>query len=335
MIWRARTVPLKTRLTERFAIRHPILLAPMGVMAGGRLAAAVSHAGGLGLIGGGYGDEAWLDKEFAAAGSARVGCGFITWSLATRPHLLDRVLARQPAALMLSFGSPAPFAAHIREARVPIICQVQSMLHAREALDVGADVVVAQGKEAGGHSGHRSTFTLVPEIADLLAKQAPETLLVAAGGVGDGRALAAALLLGADGVLVGTRFIATAESAAPRGFQETIIAADGDTTIKTTTVDIARNYRWPTDEFVARVLRTRFVAAWHGREGQLAEAPTLAIQSSDYWDAFYAGDAENTGVLMGEVAGVIRSVESAGRVIDDMVGQAERLLADGPRRIVD
>ncbi|WP_287285846.1 nitronate monooxygenase [Mesorhizobium sp.] len=177
-------------------------------MAGGRLAAAVSHAGGLGLIGGGYGDEAWLDKEFAAAGSARVGCGFITWSLATRPHLLDRVLERQPAALMLSFGSPAPFAAHIREARVPIICQVQSMLHAREALDVGADVVVAQGKEAGGHSGHRSTFTLVPEIADLLAKKAPETLLVAAGGVGDGRALAAALLLGADGVLVGTRFIA-------------------------------------------------------------------------------------------------------------------------------
>ncbi|WP_245277711.1 nitronate monooxygenase [Mesorhizobium sp. L48C026A00] len=109
-------MPLKTRLTERFAIRNPILLAPMGVMAGGRLAAAVSHAGGLGLIGGGYGDEAWLDKEFAAAVNARVGCGFITWSLATRPYLLDRVLERQPAALMLSFGSPAPFAAHIREA---------------------------------------------------------------------------------------------------------------------------------------------------------------------------------------------------------------------------
>lgn len=104
-----KSAPLKTRLTERFAIKHPILLAPMGVMAGGRLAAAVSQAGGLGLIGGGYGDEAWLDREFAAAGSARVGCGFITWSLATRPHLLDRVLARQPAALMFSFGSPAPF----------------------------------------------------------------------------------------------------------------------------------------------------------------------------------------------------------------------------------
>ncbi|WP_292554777.1 nitronate monooxygenase [Mesorhizobium sp.] len=120
--------------------------------------------------------------------------------------------------------------------------QVQSMSHAREALDVGADVIVAQGKEAGGHSGHRSTFTLVPEIADLVAQLAPETLLVAAGGVGDGRALAAALMLGADGVLIGTRFIATAESGAPHSIREAIVAADGDQTIKTTTVDIARNF---------------------------------------------------------------------------------------------
>lgn len=328
-------MPLRTRLTERFAIRHPILLAPMGVMAGGRLAAAVSNAGGFGLIGGGYGDEAWLDREFAAAGSARVGCGFITWSLATKPHLLDLVLARQPAALMFSFGSPAPFAPRVREAGVPIICQVQSMSHAREALDVGADVIVAQGNEAGGHSGHRSTFTLVPEIADLVAQLAPETLVVAAGGVGDGRSLAAALMLGADGVLIGTRFIATTESAAPRGFCEAIVAADGDRTTKTRTVDIARNYHWPTSEFVARVLNNRFVATWHGREDQLAEEPTRTAQSRLYWEAFHTGDAENTGVLMGEAVGVIQSVESAVRVIDDMVGQAERLLADGPRRIVD
>jgi nitronate monooxygenase len=328
-------MPLSTRLTERFSIRHPILLAPMGVMAGGRLAAAVSNAGGLGLIGGGYGDEAWLDKEFAAAGKARVGCGFITWSLATRPHLLDLVLARQPAALMLSFGSPAPFAARSHAAGVPVICQVQSMTHARRALDVGADVIVAQGNEAGGHSGFRSTFTLVSEVADLLANQAPETLLVAAGGVGDGRSLAAALMLGADGVLIGTRFLATSESAAPRGFREAIVAADGDQTIKTKTVDIARNYHWPTTEFVARVFNNRFVAAWHGREDQLAEEPTLTAQSRLYWDAFHAGDAENTGVLMGQAAGMIHSVESAARVIDDMVGQAERLLAGAPRRIVN
>src|SRR5579872_7225981 len=106
---------LRTRLTEKLGIAHPILLAPMGGVAGGRLAAAVSSAGGLGLIGGGYGDGDWLDREFAAAGNVRVGCGFITWSLEKKPELLDQVLARSPAAVMLSFGSPAAFAARIKQ----------------------------------------------------------------------------------------------------------------------------------------------------------------------------------------------------------------------------
>ena len=99
---------LKTRLTEKLGIAHPILLAPMNVFAGGKLAAAVSAAGGLGLIGGGYGDPEWLEREFAAAGSARVGCGFITWSMARDPKLLDQALDKNPAALMLSFGDVEP-----------------------------------------------------------------------------------------------------------------------------------------------------------------------------------------------------------------------------------
>ena len=106
-------MPLRTRLTERFGIEHPILSAPMGFAAGGALAAAVSRAGGLGLIGGGYGDQDWLDAQFAAAGNQQVGCGFITWSLAGQPHLLTRALERQPRALMLSFGDPLPFAEEV------------------------------------------------------------------------------------------------------------------------------------------------------------------------------------------------------------------------------
>src|SRR3954447_8178180 len=106
---------LQTRLTERFDIEHPIISAPMGTVAGGKLAAAVSNAGGLGLIGGGYGDAGWLEREFSAAGNAKVGCGFISWSLAQQPELLDQVLSRQPAAVMLSFGPVAAFAAQIRQ----------------------------------------------------------------------------------------------------------------------------------------------------------------------------------------------------------------------------
>jgi nitronate monooxygenase len=305
----------------------------MGFIGGGRLAAAVSNAGGLGLIGGGYGDPDWLDREFEAAGNARVGCGFITWALAERPVLLDRVLAREPAALMLSFGSPAPFAARIKRARMCLICQVQSLAHAREAIEAGADIIVAQGAEAGGHSGERTTFTLVPEVADLLAGDAPETLLVAAGGIADGRGLAAALMLGADGVLLGSRLIASAEAAAPPEFHEAILAADGDATIKTTVPDIVRNYRWP-DEFKVRALRNRFIKRWHGHEADLAEPSVNRTENERYWAAFRAGDAENTGVFVGQAAGLIRQVQPAALILQDMAMAAGRIMASGSRSVV-
>jgi nitronate monooxygenase len=315
---------LKTRLTDKLGIEHPILLAPMGVIAGGRLAAAVSNAGGLGIIGGGYGDADWLERQFAAAGSARVGCGFITWSMARDPTLLDQVLAKQPAALMLSFGAIEPHASRIKAQGVPLICQVQGMKYLREAVDAGADIIVAEGCEAGGHSGYRGVFTLVPEAADYLATHSPETVLVAAGGVGDGRGLAAALMLGAEGVLVGTRFIVCEESDAPEGFRQAIIRSDGDSTTKSASVDVARKRYWPNPEFVVRVLNNAFVAKWHGREREMEKA--IDVESERFWAAFWAGDADNSGVLMGEVAGIIHEAATAGQTIQSMVAQACALL---------
>jgi len=173
---------MRTRLTQKLRIEHPIISAPMGYAAGGKLAAAVTEAGGLGLIGGGYGDAEWLKREFAASGNVRVGCGFITWSLALKSHLLELVLAYAPAAVMLSFGEIAPFAQRIKAVGALLICQVQTLALARDAVAAGADVIVAQGAEAGGHGLERATFTLVPEIADYLARAAPETALAAAGG---------------------------------------------------------------------------------------------------------------------------------------------------------
>ncbi|AGP52302.1 nitronate monooxygenase [Streptomyces rapamycinicus] len=165
---------LTTRLTRAFGIEHPIVLAPMDLVSGARLATAVTAAGGLGLIGGGYGDSEWLRRELAAAGDARVGCGFITWSLARRPDLLDIALEYEPAALMLSFGDPAPFAGRIRTAAVPLLCQVHTLDQGCQALDAGADVIVAQGGEAGGHgAGTRSTFcddTLRTSVYDIVCR---------------------------------------------------------------------------------------------------------------------------------------------------------------------
>lgn len=178
---------LRTRLTERLKLAHPVISAPMGFAAGGKLAAAVSAAGGLGLIGGGYGNEQWLRQQLAVAGNQSIGCGFITWALHRQPHLLDLALEHAPRAMFLSFGDPQPFAGRIAKAGVLLICQIQTLADARRAIDVGADIVVAQGAEAGGHGDKRATLTLVPEVADLLSARAPDTLLCAAGGIADGR----------------------------------------------------------------------------------------------------------------------------------------------------
>ncbi|MFZ1079034.1 MAG: nitronate monooxygenase [Methylovirgula sp.] len=317
---------LRTRFTERFKIEHPIVSAPMAFVAGGRLAAAVTSAGGLGLIGAGYGDAEWLEHEFPAAGNARVGCGFITWSLARKPELLDLVLAHAPAALMLSFGEPAPFAAKIKRAGAALFCQVQTLAHARKAVAAGADVIVAQGGEAGGHGGTRATLTLTPEIADYLAGAAPDCLLLAAGGIADGRGLAAALLLGADGVLIGSRLMASAEALAPPGVIEAMLAADGDATVKTSVPDLVRGYDWPSG-FSGRALKTRFIVDWHGREDALLDPATKTAQAERYWQALRAGNAEETGIFAGEAVGLIRDAPPAAATIAKMVTHAEHLLS--------
>ena len=318
---------LHTRLTKLLNIEHPIISAPMAFAAGGKLAAAVTGAGGLGLIGGGYGDAEWLDREFSEAGNARVGCGFITWSLAKRPELLELVLAHSPAAVMLSFGSPVPFASDVKTAGAKLICQVQTMEHARAAVDVGADIVVAQGAEAGGHGLTRATFTLVPEIANYLSKTAAATVLIAAGGIADGRGLAAALMLGADGVLIGSRFWASAEALVNPAFQDVALSADGDSTIRTTVVDLARKLEWP-KPFTARVVKTRFVEDWHGREADLAKPEIVDREMHRYVTAMQKGDPDNTGVWVGEATGLIPDVQPAGELLQTIVGDAERLLGD-------
>ena len=316
---------LRTRLTDRLGIAHPILSAPMGFVAGGRLAAAVTAAGGLGILGGGYGDAAWLDREFAAAGNARIGCGFIAWSLAGKPEIIDRALDHAPVCLMLSFADPAPFAGRIKATSTQLICQVQTKAHAQAAIDAGADILVAQGTEAGGHAGSRATMTLVPEVADLLARRAPDTLLCAAGGIADGRGLAAALMLGADGVLVGSRLWASQEALVHPNHHKAALAADGDGTTRQRATDIARLYAWP-DEFTGRVLKNAFTERWHNREDELRQ---LAAEIHPaYMADVAAGDPDKAGVWVGEATGLIDAILPAGDILEAMVRQATTLLTE-------
>lgn len=314
---------LATRLTLALGLRHPVLSAPMAFAGGGTLAAAVTRAGGLGLIGGGYGDPSWLEEQFAATAGTRVGVGFITWSLRKSPSLLTDVLRHRPAAVMLSFGDPRPFVAEIRAAGARVICQCQDLGHVMDAVEVGADIVVAQGAEAGGHGALRGTLTFVPEVADYLAEHAPGILLLAAGGIGDGRGLAAALVLGADGVLVGTRLWASREALVHARHHDAILGTDGDGTLRTTVPDIARQIPWPRG-FTARIRRNAFTDRWHGREAELERH--VAVEGPRYRQAFAAGDPDNAAVWCGEAAGLIHAIEPAGLIIERMVSDAARAL---------
>ena len=314
---------IATRLTDRLKLQHPIISAPMGFAAGGSLAGAVSTAGGLGLIGGGYGDSDWLAQEFTRAGNRRVGCGFITWSLARNPDLLDQVLERNPRAIFLSFGDPEPFAPSIRAAGVQLICQVQNLDDARRALDVGADIVVAQGTEAGGHGEKRATFTFVPEVVDLVKRSGSDALVCAAGGVADGRGLAAALVLGADGAVMGSRFWASSEALVHANLHRAALTASGDDTIRTSVMDIARRLDWPT-RFTLRVRKNTFTETWHGNEaGLLADVDT---QSYEYRNAWARGDAATAAVMIGEAAGLIHDIKPAGDILLTTVAEAVAVL---------
>jgi nitronate monooxygenase len=313
---------IETALTRLLGIQHPILLAPMGSAAGGKLAAAVTHAGGLGMLGSGYADEKAIRRELTEAGNARVGIGFILWALDENPAALDVALDARPAAVMLSFGDPSPYTARIRAAGCRIVCQVQTLEQARQAASAGADVIIAQGRDAGGHSGMtRGTIGLVPAVVDAVGP----IPVVAAGGIADGRGLAAALSLGASGVSMGTRFTATVESLWDQAMKEKAVASGGDQTAQTRVFDIVRGAAWPAI-YPGRALRNDFFDQWHGKEEALhgqqkqAEAGYLARSANDFGQRV---------VWAGESVDLVRDIPTARAVIERIVDEAALVLQGG------
>ena len=328
---------LNTRFAQHFQLSTPIALAPMALATGGALAAACAQAGALGLIGGGYGDLTWTQREYTlahellkedASSHARLGCGFITWKLDENPEALDWVLTQKPCAIMLSFGDPRPYAERIQAAGAKLICQVQRLDQVPQAIEAGAAVIVAQGGEAGGHGANalegRSTFTLVPEIADYLATHAPNTLLLAAGGVADGRGLAAALMLGADGVLVGSRLWATQESLAAAGAKTQATQTNGDGTARSEVFDILRRKNWPAP-YDFRAIRNDLHRSLENDMASLKANPDAA--RANYDAGVKAGDFSRAHATVGEAVGLIADVPKAQELITRISEQAVHALS--------
>ena len=321
-------MPIKTEITEKLGITHPILLAPMDIISGARLTAAVSLAGGFGILGGGYGDESWLERELTVL-AERVaeerppfGMGFITWSLAQKPDLLDIALEAGPRAIMLSFGDPKPFADCIKRAGAKLICQVQSEDMASEALEAGADMLVAQGTEAGGHGASRTRMEIVPAVVDLAAGRVP---VVAAGGIADGQGLASVLMLGTAGILLGTRFYASEEADGHDEAKKRISAASGDETIRGHIFDISRQKDWPS-QFTGRCLLNDHARRWVGREQELIQ--NAEDVAAEYEKAKADGNFDIAAVVAGHAVGLINDIPPAGVIVERIVTEAQQILGD-------
>lgn len=309
---------ISTGFTRLTGVRHPIASAPMGGSAGGELAAAVTRGGGFGMVGGG--DREWFDHELplVAASGSPWGVGFLTW--AATAELVECALAYGPRAVMLSFGDPARLAALIRAAGVALILQVTDLGEARRAVDLGADVIVAQGTEAGGHGAGRgrSTLPFVPAVVDLVG---PVPVL-AAGGIADGRGVAAALALGAAGALIGTRFQATAETRADPATVKAIVEGRSEETERGRVLDIVRRSPWP-GEFTARTLGHPYLDRWRGREAELAGDPSAV---RDYQRDVERGAVPPLPVWAGEGVDLITDVPSAADLVITLAAEAEAAL---------
>ncbi len=314
---------ITTPLTSLAGIRHPVLLAPMGGVAGGRLAAAVAGAGGLGLIGAGYGDPVWLARELAAAGDARVGVGFITFALDSRPDSLALALAHAPVAVQLSFGDPTPYVEPIHDAGALLISQVQTVAEAVRAAASGADVIVAQGQDSGGHGRPgRGTFGLVPAVVDAVGP----VPVVAAGGIADGRGLVAALALGAAGIALGTRFYAATEAISDGAARQLLATATADDTVRTSAFDVLRGPAWP-QGYDGRALRNTIVDRW---DDDATSDEVRAALAGVYREA--ADDDYTIRALWaGEGLDLIHGVEPASTILDRLIAQASELIDSASR----
>ena len=319
---------ITTPLCQLLGIEHPVLNASMAGTATGELAAAVANAGGFGMIGGtSPGGAAWLHAQITQARQRTrrpVGVGFIS-AFPDTPDLVAVALAARVAAINHSFADPTPYVEPAHAAGVRVFAQVQTLAGAIQAAGAGVDVIIAQGGEAGGHAGSIGTFALLPAIVDAVAP----IPVVAAGGIADGRGLAAALLLGAQGVWLGTRFMLSPEWGGPSWKQQAALAATSDDTLQTGIYDrlLARPFPAGIND---RVVRNAFNEQWPG------DAAEIELSNQDLLNellrARERGDTTVAGVSAGVSSGLIRTVQPAADIVHAIVREAEELLRERSRQ---
>jgi nitronate monooxygenase len=316
---------ITTALTRWFDLDVPVFGAPMAGVAGGELARAVSLGGGLGMLG--VGSETpvdWIGEQARTPAEADVsfGIGLMAWALERRRVLLTAAIAAEPVLVSVSFGDPGPFVGPLHDAGIAVATAVNSLADLDRAHDAGVDIVVAQGTEAGGHTGQRATLPLLQEVLG-----ATDRPVLAAGGVATGAGLAAVLVAGAAGAWIGTPFLSCSEATNSAAARERVRGASGDRTVLTSAFDIALGLPWPA-RWPGRALANEFTEAWGGREDELRSDPAAAEQVRR---ARAEGDLEHAPLYAGESVGLVSAEESATDVVRRLAADAVRALERAPR----
>ena len=315
---------IHTRICDLLGIPHPIVLGGMGNATTAPLVAAVSNAGGFGTLGTSAFDAATLDREIAAIHERtdkpfginhllfQIQENMFAVTLAARPTLIAFAWARKEQNLRDYFQR-----AH--DAGCKVMHMAGEVTEALRAAEAGADVLVAQGTEAGGHVGWMASLPLVP----MMVKAVAPLPVLCAGGIADGRGLAGALALGAEGVLLGTRFLATHESPLHPNFKQAIVDSDGHDTVLTEIPDLAGQRVWP--GAMSRAKRNQFIERWAGREWAIRQNANEI--GKDLAKARIAGDIANASLSYGQDAGLIDSIKSVKEIVQDIIAEAEQIMS--------
>jgi nitronate monooxygenase len=312
---------IRTWLTETFDLAHPVVGAPMAGPGEGPLAAAVSSAGGLGMIGVNASRSAdWVREQaaVATASASSYGVGLMAWVLDRDDAQLEAVLDVRPALVSVSFGAFEPYVDRLHAVGVRVAVQAGNLAEARRAEDAGADVVVARGSEGGGHGRNEvGTLPLLQGVLD-----AVDVPVLAAGGIGTARGLAAVLAAGAAGAWVGTALLSTVEAGTSAAARERLLAADDTSTAYGRVFDVAQRLAWP-EEFGGRALRNDYFDRWRDRLDELASDDDAAAELAE---GQRSGDPRTAYIYAGQGAGLLREERTVADVLAELSAGAEALL---------
>jgi enoyl-[acyl-carrier protein] reductase II len=308
----------KTELTEKLGIEYPIIQAGMGGVATAELVAAVSNAGGLGVIGAAMMTPAILREEVGKVKDLTDKPFGVDLLLAQRwpglEEMIQVMFEEEVPVFASGLGNPAPYAEEMHRRGMTVMAVIGAVRHAHKVVEGGTDIVIAQGTEGGGHTGRIATMALVPQVVDAVAP----IPIVAAGGVADGRGLVAALALGACGVWVGTRFVATLEANSHDNYKHKIVEATEEGT------QVTKCFTGKS----CRVIKNRYQEQWEDREGEIKPFPYQMMVDSEKMDAAIRWGKTDLGLMpAGQISGAIQEVKSAGDVVSDIMEEAEEVLS--------